>query len=297
MPQPSVCVIFNPTSGRGQAARRLARLRNSWGSHADFQPTQYAGHAFDLARRAAQRDFTIVAAAGGDGTVHEVANGLLDAERPKVKFGVIPIGSANDYHASLELDAAPDPLADRTVDVGVVREPGGRRRYFVCCLGLGLNGAVNLQARKIKRLQGVALYGLATLRALWYDYACPPLELAVDDQPVMHAPTLILSALVGRREGGFILAPKASLNDGWLDYLHAGELSRWEVVKFLPRVALCGPPSDHPKVKQGRCKKIKVTAPGRLVVHVDGESFCGPADDVRSLEIEVVPAALTITKL
>ena len=90
MPQPDLCVIFNPAAGRGQAARRLAKLGQLWGPRALFQPTGHAGHAFDLAHRAARSDFRIVAAAGGDGTVHEVANGLLRAGRPEVRFAVVP---------------------------------------------------------------------------------------------------------------------------------------------------------------------------------------------------------------
>jgi diacylglycerol kinase family enzyme len=297
MSRPDLCVIFNPVAGRGQAARRLARLGKQWGARACFEPTRHPGHAVELARQAALADFRIVAAAGGDGTVHEVANGLLRARRHEVQFGILPLGSANDYYASLQLEPLADPSAVRTVDVGVVREPGGREQFFICCLGLGLNGAVTVESRKIKRLQGVALYGLATLRALWYHYRCPRMELAIDDQPVLQVPTLMLSVLAGRREGGFVMAPKAKLNDGWLDFIHAGDLSRWEVLKFLPRLALSGPPREYPKVRQGRCRRVKLTSEAPLVVHIDGEFFCVPEENVHSLEIEIVPAALTIATL
>src|SRR5205823_6269766 len=151
------------------------------------------------------------------------------------------------------------------------RGPGGRERYFVCCLGLGLNGTVTLESRRIRRLQGIALYGLATLRALWYRYATPAMTFAIDEQPAWSAPTLMLSVLLGRREGGFVLAPEARLDDGLFDYLHAGALPRWEVLKFLPRVALSGPPTDHPKVKLGRCRQIALRSEAPLTVHIDGE--------------------------
>jgi diacylglycerol kinase (ATP) len=137
-------VIYNPKAGRGQAGRRLAQLRKKWGRHVHFQHTQHAGHAEELAWQAAREGFAIVAAAGGDGTVHEVANGLLEARRPEVQFGIIPIGSANDYQASLDFEPLPAPGAARTVDVGLVRKPSGRQKYFVCCLGLGLNGLVTM---------------------------------------------------------------------------------------------------------------------------------------------------------
>jgi diacylglycerol kinase family enzyme len=291
---PELCVIFNPAAGRGRAGARLEKLRRDWGSHVEFQPTSHPGHADALAERAAQRGFTIVAAAGGDGTVHEVTNGILRANRPEVDFAVIPIGSANDYAHSLAWNFPERNGAVHSVDVGRVQAANGRERFFVCCLGLGLNGAVTLESRRIRRLQGLALYGLATLRALWYHYGCPDMELAFDDQPPVRLPTLMLSVLVARREGGFVMAPEARLDDGWLDYVHSGALSRLEVLRFLPRLALSGPPSDHPKVRLGRCRRVRLRSSAPLIVHVDGEFFCRPEDRIQDLDIEILPAALRV---
>src|SRR5207248_5702111 len=85
-----MCVIFNPAAGRGQAFRRIESLRRTLGPRAEFVPTRGPGDAEELACAAAARGFTIVAAAGGDGTVHEVANGLLQAARPAVALAVFP---------------------------------------------------------------------------------------------------------------------------------------------------------------------------------------------------------------
>jgi len=292
MSQRDLCVIFNPASGKGRAARRLAKLQQS-GQSVEFLATRAPGHAVALARQAALDGFTTVVAAGGDGTVHEVANGILQAKNDQVRFGILPIGSANDYHASLLMDDSPANSQVRTVDVGLVRSLD-REKYFVCCLGLGLNGAVTLEARKIKGLQGLALYGWATLRALWYHYGCPKLKMAIDDQPATATPSLMLSVLVGKREGNFVMAPKARLDDGWLDYVHAGELSRWEVLRYLPRLALAGPPEQHAKLRQGQCKRIKLACERPLMVHVDGEFFCTSQEEIRELEIEIVPGALHV---
>jgi len=305
-----LCVIFNPTAGKRQARRRLERLRRSWGKHIELLPTEHAGHAEELAEQAAAAGFSIVAAAGGDGTVHEVANGILRAGRPNVRFAVIPIGSANDYAHSLDWEfshlPSSEPAADvdtahpnnvRALDVGQVRDAAGRERYFVCCLGLGLNGAVTLESRRIHRLQGIALYGLATLRALWYHYACPQMQLAFDERPPRAEATLMLSVLVGRREGGFVLAPHARLDDGWFDYVHSGDLSRWEVLTLLPRLALAGPPSNHPKVSQGRCRTVRLSSEAPLTVHIDGEFFCKPEDCVKAIEIQILPACLKVERI
>jgi diacylglycerol kinase family enzyme len=289
-----LCVILNPRAGKQRAGQRFARLRQAWGQHVTFWETERHGHAEELAHAAVSRGYTVVAAAGGDGTVHEVANGLLAAGRPEVVFAVVPLGSANDYAHSLAHGNGQAAARPRAVDVGVVQDERGRQRHFLCCLGLGFNGTVTLESRRIRRLQGVALYGLATLRALWYHYACPPMTLAIDDEPDQTVPTLMLSALVGRREGGFVMAPHAELDDGLFDFIHAGALSRWEVLRFLPRLALWGPPAQYPKVRQGRCRQIRLRSDAPLVAHIDGEFFCRPEDKVHNLDIHILPRALLV---
>jgi diacylglycerol kinase family enzyme len=225
-----------------------------------------------------------------------VLNGLMQAQNPDVQFTIIPIGSANDYAFSLGLDQKKPPSA-RRVDVGLVRAPDGRSAYFGCCLGMGLNGCVTWESRRIKRLQGVFLYGLATIRALLYHYQYPLMTLHFDDEPAWTTPTLLFATLVGKREGGFVMAPKAEVDDGLLDLVHAADLSRWEILKFLPRLALFGPPETYPKIRQGRCRRVTIQTETPLVVHTDGEFFCLPGDNVRRLEIEVIPKALTVTGL
>ena len=120
------------------------------------------------------------------------------------------------------------------------------------------------------------------------------MTLRIDDAPPWQSPTLLFSALVGRREGGFVLAPRAEVDDGWLDYVHAADLSRWEVLQFLPRIALFGPPAEYPKVRQGRCRRVLLQSEAPLIVHTDGEFFCLPSDGVRELEIDLLPGALTV---
>lgn len=288
-------MIFNPAAGKRRAARRLEALRRSWGGRVELRATRASGHAVELARTAALEGFSVVAAAGGDGTAHEVANGLLLAKNPQTRFAVLPLGSANDYAYSLQHDLPETndgPV--RSVDVGFVRDERGREKHFLCCLGLGFNGMVTLESRRIRRLQGIALYGLATLRALWYHYACPLMEIEMDDSPAELTPTLMLSVLVGKREGGFVMAPQARLDDGLFDYAHAGNLSRWEVIRLLPRLALSGPPENHPKVRLGRCRRINLRSESPLAAHVDGEFLCKPEEGVRKLHIEIRPAALKV---
>lgn len=293
-----VCVIYNPASGRGRSARRLAGLVRAWSKRAAFWPTAAPGQAEELALQAARGGFVTVAAAGGDGTVHEVANGLLRAERPDVVLAVIPIGSANDYACGLGLDgcwwrdddAAIHPQA---VDVGLVRA-AGRSRYFVSCLGLGFYGMVALEARRIRWLQSVALYGLAALRAVFSHYEWTPMTLAIDGEE-RTVPTLALSLALSRREGHYLLAPEARLDDGLFDYIHAGPLRRRELLRLLPGLfAGRGLPRDYPKLWLGRCCQVRLHARSPVLVHIDGELFCLHADGVRELKIDLLPKALRV---
>jgi diacylglycerol kinase family enzyme len=84
------------------------------------------------------------------------------------------------------------------------------------------------------------------------------------------------------------------VDDGLFDYLHAGPLSRLEVLRFLPQVALWGPPSYHPKVRQGRCRELRLQSATPLTVHIDGEFFARPEDDIRFLDIRLLPGALRV---
>jgi diacylglycerol kinase family enzyme len=294
-----VCVIFNPSSGRGRARRRLEQLRRAWRDRAAFWPTTAAGHAEALALHAAQSGFATVAAAGGDGTVHEVANGLLRAGRPDVVLAVLPIGSANDYAYSLGLDAdwwrrSDSGTQPHQVDVGVVRA-GKRSRRFVNGLGLGFNGVVTRQARRIRWLQGPALYGLAVLRTLCLHYTLPHMAVQIDDNPERAVPTLALSLALGRREGNFEVAPEALLDDGLFNYAHAGPLRRRDLLGLLPRLFLTGGlPKDHPSLWLGRCHRVRLHAEAALTVHTDGELFCVPDDDVYELEVDLQPGALRV---
>jgi len=216
----SICVIFNPAAGRSRARQRLEAILTGWLSKAEFWPTERRGHAEELARRAAGSGFRIVAAAGGNGTVHEVANGVLKAGRPEVRFAVIPLGSADDYAHSL--------------------------------------------------------------------------TGTIDGEPISANPTLLISLLLGRREGGFVMAPDARLDDGWFDCVHAGNLTRWEALRLIPAISAAGPPRDHPKVHLRRCRRVVVESAQDLIIHTDGEILCRPENRVRRVEVELLPGSVLV---
>jgi diacylglycerol kinase (ATP) len=293
-----ICVIYNPAAGRGRALRRMASLQHLLGGRAHFQASQGPAHAEQLAFQAARDGYAIVGAAGGDGTVHEVANGLLRAERPEVALAVLPVGSANDYAHALDLEPEwwlrADPTAHwRSVDVGLARDAEGRQRFFVNGLGLGFNGAVTLESQRIGWLQGVPLYTVALLRALFWAYRCPIMSVKLDDT-VRQVPTLALSVAIGRREGNFVLAPQAVVDDGLFDYLHAGRVRPWELVRYVPGMVTGNLPTHHPALWTGRCRRVEVQSQEPLTIHLDGEMFCRPQEGVREVIVQILPSRLRV---
>jgi diacylglycerol kinase (ATP) len=285
-----LCVIYNPAAGKRRAERRLEDVRRAWGDRAVFRPTGSAGHAVELATEAALEGFATVAAAGGDGTVHDVATGLLRSGRGDVRFAVVPIGSANDFAYSLTKITG--DMA--RIDVGRARREDGLEKFFICNLGIGFNGSVTVESRRIGWLQGTALYGLATLRALANSFDRPMFDIHMDGQPNWRTPTLMLAVLLGQREGGFVMAPDAKLDDGLFDFVHVGNLSRFEVLTLLPRLALFGPPRNRAGIRQGQCRSLRITSDAPVNVHVDGEFLCVKEDGMRSFEIDVLPGALAV---
>jgi diacylglycerol kinase family enzyme len=294
-----VCVIFNARAGSGRAAQRLRRLRRVLGARADFRATAGRGHGRELALEAAQAGFPIVAAAGGDGTVHEVANGLLQAERPSVTLAVLPLGSANDYAHSLGLSPdwwlQPDEAVESaTVDVGMVRDPGGRATYFVNNVGIGLTGAAALEAERV-HFQGLPRYLVGLFRTLCFRFQHPLMAVTLDGK-TWHEPTLALSLGIGKREGNFALVPNAELDDGLFDYIHAGALTRRTLLRLLPAGIAGRLPTDYPGLRMGRCRRANLESAAALIAHTDGEFFCRPEQNVRGLEVELLPGRLRVLR-
>ncbi|WP_439623514.1 diacylglycerol/lipid kinase family protein [Gemmata sp.] len=294
----ATCVIYNPAAGRGRAEKLLAGVRASLGGEVEVRPSREPGHAVELARDAATEGFARVVAAGGDGTVHEVANGVLQSGRRDTVFAVWPIGSANDYAYSLGMDVWWERRGERLptevmdVDVGRVTA-AGRERFMVCCLGVGFNGMVTVEARKTHWLAGMPLYALAFLKAMVRHFATPTMTVRFDGREVV-TPTLALSVLNAQREGNFPLRPAARLDDGAFDYMHATRLRRGHLLRYLPAMAAGRLPENHRLIALGRASRIEVHSESPLCVHADGEFVCVPEEGVTEIVLEVVQRRLRV---
>ena len=292
------CVIYNPVAGRGRAKRKIDETRRWAGPDAELMPTTGPGHALELARSAALAGFHKVIAAGGDGTVHEVANGLLRAERPEVVLGVWPLGSSNDYAFALGLHGwfrqrgVGFALQTTAVDVGRLQIPSDER-YFVNCAGFGFNGMVAREARGIRLLSGMPLYSLAFVRAMIWHYRTPYRKTTFDESAV-EGPTLSVSINLGIREGGFPITPDSSLVDGRFDTLHVSDLKRWQMACSLPGFMRGRVPTHLPELTRRLCSRVRSQGADPISIHADGEIVCEPTDGVREVEVELLQARLRV---
>ena len=232
-------------------------------------------------------------AVGGDGTVNEVANGLLRAAdgSPTLPMGIISAGTGNDFvkmvgipqnaagAARAALQAKP-----RQVDAGLVND-----RFFTNGVGVGFDARVAGRAREIRRLRGLAVYAVAVAQAI-REHRNPPVRVWIDGREVADQRiTLVTVANGGCHGGGFWLCPDARPDDGLLDVLIADALGRTGVMRFIPRV-LQRTHTRYPGVHLHRAARVEITSSELLPVHADGE----PLEATRRLQIEVLPGRLTV---
>jgi diacylglycerol kinase (ATP) len=231
-------------------------------------PTSRPGEASELAARAAERH-PIVVAMGGDGTVHEVAVGLLASS---AALAVLPTGSGNDFATGLGLTspaagaAAAGAGRVRVLDVGYFAG-----RPFVNTVGLFLSGLVSLRAARIGRRLGRLRYVLASLRSLPFYRPQPAVwELAGELTPRDGRWLLAEIANGPQAGGGFRLAPDADYSDGRLDFCLIAPLKLGTLLRLFPAAARGGR-IEHAGVMQPRAAGATVRLPEATAMHLDGE--------------------------
>ncbi len=292
MPRP-LTILFNPRAG-GARGPTPAGLAHALKAHRlDFeivQPTSAAELA-ERAREAAIAGSTVVVA-GGDGTIHAAANGVLGAGVPDAELGVIPLGSGNDFAHSLgrvgqDLEAAVNALATpliQPIDVGRVNGS----EYFVNGLGVGFDAEV--VRRRGGRRVGPLGY-LPTVARTILSYAPRNYRVLWKDEEFLQR-GLMVAVMNGSSEGGgFCLAPKAQLYDGVLDICWIDPINLWQFVRYVLAVKR-GTHVSLPMVKMWRSREICLESDESLSYHVDGEYR--ELQKGTPLEIEVVEKRLRL---
>ncbi len=279
------------------AREQIARAANVLEQHGwavEMVETAQIGDGIALAREGAARGCEAVIAVGGDGTVNEVANGLVDSP---AALGVLPFGTANVWAKEMGLPlgdivAAASLLAQadvRVIDVGQVRGPTIAPRIFVLWSGVGLDALITRDIepqRAMKRRFGALYFWLVGIRDAW-SYRGKRATLQIGDKRLRKRVILALAANAQLYGGIVRIAPGARLDDGSLDLVVFKGTGVWEAAGHLVRVFL-GMHLRDPRVESHRVECVTIDGKN-LPVHVDAEPI-----GYAPVEIRVRPAALRV---
>lgn len=302
MPDHKTKLIINPNADLGRAWRWGSDLRSiveEFGG-ADWSGTAYPTHATELARQAAEDGYEQVISIGGDGTTHEVINGLMQVpEGRRPRLGIVPVGTGNDFAGNVGIQEEPARAMRRAfsgeskrIDVAEV-ESGSRREYWDNTLGIGFDAKATIHSRDVPVLSGFPVYLIAALQTVMLDHDPAYLQFE-SDQEAWQDKNLVLVLCNGPREGGgFFIAPEAQLDDGWLDYAAVDSVSRPMMIRLLLEI-MKGTHGRFPQVRLNKFRELKITSDRPLVIHTDGEIFAGFGSDVRQLSVKVIQSALEI---
>lgn len=278
-------VILNPYGGRLPREAKIALVEQALaqaGLDYHLELTARRGHGVELARQASQDGWPVVAAAGGDGMVNEVSNGLLQAagEAEAGILGIIPLGTANDLASMLQIplnvSGACQRLAagaTRLIDVGEVNG-----HYFVNNSAVGLEPVVTEAHDRMRWVKGNLRYMLAALKTLarakpWHMCLCW-------GDNSFEGPINLVSIGNSNRTGGlFYMTPHAQLDDGLLDFIYAASLSRWQMLWLLPKT-FKGEHLQHPQVVYHKTTTLSITAFDPTLIQTDGEIMPGEATEI-----------------
>jgi diacylglycerol kinase (ATP) len=295
--------LVNPSADMGRAWRTVADLRSlveEFGG-ADWAGTVYPTHATSLAHQAAEDGYKLVIAAGGDGTVHEVINGLMQVT-PEIRprLGIIPLGSGNDFAHTVGIRSNPVEALKQIftgqsmrIDLGKFDIGRGEPEYFDNTFGMGFDATVTIRSHRLTMVRGFMMYLVAVLQTIALNHEAPRMQIETDVGG-WDEETIMFVVCNGPREGGgFLVAPGALCNDGVLNYAAVCHVSRLMMLRLIPEV-MKGTHGRFKQVRLGQLHKLQLKSEKAITIHADGEVISGFGMDVRKVSVEIIPGAVEI---
>jgi diacylglycerol kinase (ATP) len=307
-------LIVNPRSGGGKTGRTFEAMRGpierAIGAF-DVVFTERGRHAVDLARDAAQAGRETVVAVGGDGAIHEVVNGLMEARAQgssRTRLGIVGQGTGGDFRRTLDLEHRLDRYAaaiaggrTRAVDVGrfsyTSHDGAPRSSYFVNILSVGIGGLVDqIVAETSKSMGGTVAYFVASFRGLLKS-EIGVLEATIGEKGASREEEIKTRSLAicnGRYFGsGMHVAPMAKPDDGLFEVVDLGAASRLKFMMHSSSI-YSGDHLRNPEVRHFRCDRLTLTLKNRdiadrFLLDVDGEPL-----GRLPITIELLPAAIDV---
>ena len=283
-------VIVNPAAGHGAGRRYLDTLRglgHEFGLTLTFKLTEFAGHATRLARDAVKEGVERLVVVGGDGTVGEAVNGLANSS---LAMGIVAVGTGNDLARSLGLPIHQPARALQIagtgtrmkMDLGLVGE-----RYFASVLGVGFPAAVAVEANRIRKIRGSAVFLVAMYKALFRMKAFP-MKVRMDDGCIESRLTSVVIQNTPYTGGGLLIAPEASLDDGRLDVIAVDDIGRMRLMLNLPKLYL-GHHVTHRNFTLTQSERVQIDTEEKLPAMCDGDLF-----GYTPLEVSTAREALSV---
>ncbi|HTS15985.1 MAG TPA: diacylglycerol kinase family protein [Verrucomicrobiae bacterium] len=267
-----IFVIFNPAA-RGEKSRRARRfLEAKDGPSMTLAPTQRAGEAKALAAQAVAEGYKTIVAAGGDGTINEVINGIGTSG---VALAVLPLGTVNVFAKELcisgKLDTAWETIQaahTRTIDLAQA-DTNGSSRYFIQLAGVGFDAhAVRTASWGLKKKIGPLSYVWAGIKALSVRHA--PVEVSVNGSGPLGRGVAVLVGN-GRFYGGrFALFPRARMDDGLLDVCVFQRAGYWDALRYAQGIVRAAH-INLGDVKYFQAEKLVCRAADPVAIQLDGE--------------------------
>src|SRR4030067_528804 len=190
MPLHRVKLIVNPNADLGRAwiaARDFRPIVEEFGG-ADWAGTVYPTHAVELARQAGEQGYELVIAAGGDGTAHEVLNGLMQVPKERrPSLGVVPLGSGNDFAHAIGMVSSPLPALrqiftgkQKWIDIVRLEDNLGRLEYWGNTLGIGFDATVTIRSRNFRQFHGFLIYLVAVVQTILLNHDALRMQVDTD---------------------------------------------------------------------------------------------------------------------
>lgn len=294
--------IINPNSANGATRKRFLSmepaLRKAF-PDLSLAYTEGPLHAVTLAEEASGRGEELVVACGGDGTLNEVVGGLTGSGSDTI-LAVMPSGTGGDFKRMLGLGRHPTEVLEylregvpRKVDTGLLEyvDHDGRqaRRAFMNIASCGISGQVDHYVNSAsKALGGKVSFFIGSLRGM-LKYRNVTMKVTVDGETLHEGPTNLVAAGNGRFfGGGMMVAPGAALDDGLLDVVVFGDLSKLEFTGLSNRI-YAGRHLDHPKIKAVQGKVLVVESEDPALIDLDGEQVGST-----SMKAEIRPSSLRL---
>ncbi len=294
---PQLC-IYNPKAGNGKVLKQLEQIKGLFKKYhleVDIILTQYPHHGTSIIKEISNLEkYDAVIAAGGDGTVFDVVNGLLKYHKEsKIPIGIIPVGTGNSLTNDIKtkdenLESYIEIIADKyTKKIDVLKaQTDNDCFYFINILGFGFSTDVTLDAVKFKMF-GETAYTLSTL---YNAIKLNTYELEIEINGNKRITENLFVSILNTRYGGgnFLLAPKAELDDGLMDVIIVNKVGRLQLLKTFTKV-FDGSYIHSPFVEYLQVSKIKFSSKNKKKLSPDGEIMHN-----LPVEIEVLPKEVEI---